>query len=301
MGLLPDEERELIEKAKRGRLAVLNNLEDSEDVIEEGRKAFDELWRAYEVSVKGVINSWLLSPVQRNNDLDDLVNKTAWEVFERIHTYDPDISKFYTWVRIWAKYVLLRYFREQNRRLEVEMLKSELKVAANEVEQDVEESIKPAVVVYEDTSDELEDRLAEFENLLRITFDQGGYPHQLIAFGFIKLLEWKPSEIVDELKGITLRELARKLEDDYVSTLEYESKIVRNCFKPLHQKMESSLKEVIPSEDSRRIVTASPKEKVGNTKLPDYWGAKPEANLANWCYKVRQRVIRIMVKQGIDC
>ena len=157
MRLSSDKERELIKKAKRGRLAVVNSLEDSADVIEEGNKALNELWKSYEGAIRGYISNRLFT-IQRNNDLKDLVNETASEVVEKIHTYDPDKSKFYTWIRIWARYVLLRYFRKHNQRLEVEILESELEVTVSEIEQDVEEIIEPPVAVYKDTPDEVYDK-----------------------------------------------------------------------------------------------------------------------------------------------
>lgn len=53
------------------------------------------------------------------------------------------------------------------------------------------------------------------DKLLRIIFQCCAKPHQLIAFGFNKLLEWTPQEIVRELSNDLLKELALRLKKDY--------------------------------------------------------------------------------------
>jgi hypothetical protein len=149
---------------------------------------------------------------------------------------------------------------------------------------------------------EISEMLDKFYCFLCIAFGKSsGYPHQQIAFGYIKLLEWKPQEIVKKLSEKSLRELAKDLEDEYIEILKYADKEkVHKCFKPLHERIEKRLKEVIPARD-RRTMTISPTTIIGDTKLSDYWGDRPENNLSDWCYRVRQRVINEVRKRQIDC
>lgn len=312
--LLPKEvERSLIEKAKSGSRCAATKDANLLEISEEAREAFDTLFEAYRGAIKGFISSHL-SPVQRNNDLEDLVQETALEAFKRVCTYDPETGKFYTWLLIWARYVLQRYFDEQRQRLDHEIVVSELvaqlraQASEGEIDEETAEALIETLRVVPLTKLELSPEtiaeiLDKFRHFLRITFSEGGYPHQQIAFGFIRLLEWKPSEIVDELSEVPLQELAKRLEDDYVKILEYADKQkVRQCFQPLHERMKCKLKEVIPEgDDSWEIIRASPDDVVGKTRFPDYWGDRPTDNLSNWCYRVRQKTIREMVRLKLDC
>ncbi len=283
MRLSPIEEERLVKQAKRGRC--------SEGVsIEAANRAFEKLWCAYKDAVKGFISSYLC-PHQRKNDLEDLVQNTCMEVLQRIYTYDPERGSFYTWVCIWARIVLKRYFDEKNQYMDSEVLMSELAAIAPEEGWEIEEVEAIPVApteqsLIEPNPEEIVERLEKFKRFLSIALPEGGEPHQLIAFGFIQLLEWTPQQIVEELADTPLEELARRLEGDYVRTSQYLGDRVRKYFEPLHQKMQRRL-------EGGKLV--------GETRLSDYWGERPTDNLSNWCYRVRQRTIQKMVERGLDC
>ena len=255
-------------------------------------------------ALKGFISSHL-DKIQRNNDLEDLVQETLLKVCERIHTYDPARGSFYSWLLIWARYVLMRYFEEKRRYLDkiIIMSEIEIKYKNGEIDENTYNELTTSTTVWSPRDpQEISEMLEKFYCFLCIAFgEKGGYPHQQIAFGYIKLLEWKPQEIVRELSEKSLRKLAKDLENEYVEILKYaDEEKVRKCFKPLHQRIEKKLEEVIPTRD-RGIITISLSTIIGDTKLSDYWGNRPEDNLSNWCYRVRQRVIEEIRKRKIDC
>jgi len=278
--LTKNEEERLIEEARRG----CNN-------------AFGALVEHYRDALKGFISSHL-SPIQRNNDLEDLVQETLLEALKRRCTYDPNKGKFYTWLLIWARYALARYFKERQQNLDRIIIMSEIQIqyGNGKIDDNIYNELIEILTTDQPSSynpQEISEMLDKFYCFLCIAFGKrSGRPHQQIAFGYIKLLGWEPRRIVAELSGKSLEELAENLENEYVESLEYaEKEKARKCFEPLRERMEERLSDVDTI--------------VGETKLSDYWGDRPEDNLSNWCYRVRQRVIeevrKRQRKRQIDC
>ena len=125
-----------------------------------------------------------------------------------------------------------------------------------------------------------------FSDLVNRAFRSASPPHQLIAFGFCKLMEWKPGEIVTSLSDIPLRTLAKKLEEDYINCGVSREK-VGAYFKALHDQMDLRCYETI--KDSH-IGETLRDQIVGDTTLRHHYKDKPEADIAHWWEAVRRRV-----------
>lgn len=136
--------------------------------------------------------------------------------------------------------------------------------------------------------------------LLLITFRCCAKPHQLIAFVFNKLLEWKPQEIVEELSDNPLKELSLKLREDYCSCFHPFEEEIAPCFSPLLEKMERDVREVYTEPEYLERLRDVMDQKVGSTCLRDYCGDNPTASIGDWANKVKERARRA-IEEGIFC
>lgn len=145
-----------------------------------------------------------------------------------------------------------------------------------------------------------EEPLEKYELFLKITFKEGGHPHQLVAFGFNKLLTgWGPKEIVEKLSSKSLKTLADKLIMDYKEESKLPGYIVNYAFKPLKGKMDKKVEDVLEKRDSKNKYKKLLKKKVGGTKLKDYYGNNPEHNISDWSDKVGKRVLMKIRKRRL--
>lgn len=138
-------------------------------------------------------------------------------------------------------------------------------------------------------------RLEQAEWLLPKTFGGTSPPHQLIAFGFCKLLEWTPADIVKELSDIRLAELAQRLENEYIERPGLSRERLRPHFIPLHDRMKLPFEDAVTDDKTRGIYPQLPGRIVGKTTLRDYYTGTTEsdwkANIVAWWWAVHRRVI----------
>jgi hypothetical protein len=131
----------------------------------------------------------------------------------------------------------------------------------------------------------------EQEEFLDKIFAHPTPPHQLIAFGFVKLLKQRPGEIKANLSNTPLRELGQKLEDEYLKTSQLPEDPVRSCFQPLCVTMDRRLDEAVKNKQARRIYAALLDRIVGETSLRDYYRGSPEENILRWCDAVEEALL----------
>jgi hypothetical protein len=119
-------------------------------------------------------------------------------------------------------------------------------------------------------------------------------PHQLIAFAFVNLLEWRPQRLVAELSNTHLGELEEKLEDDYRQRYQLAMDRVRSCCRRLRQRMDRRFEEGV--EDSKTLQTYRhlAGRIVGDTTLRNYYtGNSTDSRVAEvirWRNMVEERL-----------
>ncbi|PWU08963.1 MAG: hypothetical protein C5B50_28615 [Verrucomicrobia bacterium] len=132
--------------------------------------------------------------------------------------------------------------------------------------------------------------LSLFDGLMLATFGGASEPHQLIVFGYIKLLQWKPAEVFEELSHESLKTLMARLERDLQDFFAPHDWIVRESLK--------KLKELVQNGTG-----------VGATLLRDNYtskaalgtrsySAKCRQNITNWWVSVERRVKSDLAKKG---
>ncbi len=280
MRLSRDEETRLIQTAQRG-----------------SEEAFHKLWETYEKALLGYIIPRLSQSQRTDPDIaHDIVQDTWLEVRKIIHYYSPDRGPFHNFVKRRANLVLLRHLSKRKRRLDIEMLLYEFPELREEEEL---RNIIEEMSDYDYSDLEIMILLEMYRALLEITFRDGGYPHQLIAFGYNKLIDdWGPQRIVDELSDELLESLEKKLEEGYILESMLPEDDVRGCFQPLRKKLKKKVDAVIMKTDSssRKLLWKILSEFVGETMLQSYYGNRPEANIADWSNKVKVRIRTAIMK-----
>jgi DNA-directed RNA polymerase specialized sigma24 family protein len=284
MSLKDTDETFLIDRAKQG---------DGE--------AFNELYARHEKKVYGFIRA------RANSDTDvrEIAQQTRLEVQRRMSTYDPapDPARrsFYAFAKFWARILLLRYYQDKGKLREREVLFSELVARFPDLEGEIE-GVLARLAPYSGSSvedeairSEEEKNLSEvYEELLCLTFNSPSPPHQLIAFGFTKLLEWKPREIVARLSDLPLRELEEKLERDYLEKSQLPEDRILPCFRQLRESLDRMLREVVKERKTLDTYPRLLDRIVGETTLRAYYtGETDEAHAADipkWWYVVKRRV-----------
>lgn len=265
-------------------------------------EAITQLYKAYQKAVYGFIRA----RVRQDADAEDVAQETWIEVWKKLPAYDPAKGSFFTWIRYWAGLKLLRHYKELKDWRRIHVLISELRSRYPDLDEEEEiADIIDRLTIAEVQPDEPEKDAEEYAYILRITFEKGGYPWQLIAFGFNKLIdEWKPKRIVAELSDSELQKLGKKLEYDYLAESMLPEEEVRDCFEPLRGQMSRLVGDVllpgdtVSRENLREILSIH----VGDTTLRNYYGKDPEANISDWSNKVRKRVFREVVQRGnFDC
>jgi len=277
--------------AKEKNKETLNLIEE---FLKGDKRAYEELYLRYKNSIRGYIAGrcfWIGQNVKgiAEKDVDprikDMEQNTWKEMLQKISTYDSSKASFYTFICYWANIIIKRY----SFRAVIEMPISALKDQdGEETDEEFLGRIGGQTQIF--PSDECLDKYNEF---LEITFSQCGPPHQLITFGFNKLIDWGPQDIVKELSLVLLRELTERLISDFEGESKLPAYIVRNCFKPLKDKMDKKLKEVLEDEVSKNTYINLIENKTGKTVLKNYYGKDPEHNISDWSDKVLKRIRRL--------
>lgn len=256
----------------------MGSTERERDLIQRVRRgdgtAFDELWGAYQRAVWGFVRV----RVAGDDDTAEVVQEAAILVWEKVATYDERWS-FFTFARYWAGVQILRHYAARKRWQQRHLLVAELSRLgpAGGVEGSgwsPEPVVAPADLPAAAASAE------EYGRLLDLTFAGGGEPHQLVSFGFNKLIGgWRPQRIVAELSDLPLQFLVARLERAYQEESRLPAGRVNRSFAPL------------------RETVAGP---VGLTRLREYYGRDAAANVADWSYRVGRRVLQAFLRRSRD-
>ncbi|GEM_PF-2562950 len=279
---------------------------------QEDRQAFDELYALHE---KG-INGFIRVRARDDSDARQVAQETRLIVWEKMPTYNPARAPFPAFAKYWAGFMLLRYYSRKKDARRQEALFSELQHRFRDLEQEPEiegllarlsSDAGRSISAEEELlrAEEHEERLQTYEKLLRLTFGSCSPPHQLNAFGFVRLLGMKPQQVAAELSEPPLKELTERLEKEYVEQSQLPESRVLPHFRPLHEKLEKPFSKVVTEP---KTLKTYPQERFprlyncpsGATALQDYYTSDPEdpeKNISHWCDAVRKRTRKKWLEQ----
>ncbi|MEI8348870.1 MAG: hypothetical protein WCI77_01850 [Candidatus Omnitrophota bacterium] len=262
----PQEISELISEASKGN-----------------KEAYEKLCQKYKQTIKGYISSRCFF----RDDAVAVIEQDTWvAVWEKISTYKSEKASFYTFVCFWADIMVKRYFSKRKEIPISALIPEDSEATA----QDIMDKLSFATQIFP-----CEEFLAKCEQFLKLTFSKGGPPHQLISFGFNKLLRgWGPQEIVEKLSPVLLEKLAGQLILSYQEESCLADYIVEDCFSPLKGKLVEKVKDVLKDQISRDTYVQLLEKKAAETFLENYYGKDPEHNISDWSNKVSKRVARLL-------
>lgn len=282
MGETDTNETGLVERARRG-----------------DREAFATLYTHYARQVYGFIRA----RAYNDADTQELAQQTWLAVWRKLPTYNQARGSFRGFAKYWAGIMLLRYYEAYCHRHRMEMLFCELVARFPGLPQEEElDEVMARLTAHANRSAEEEllvseekgDLATAYEELLHLTFNGSSPPHQLLVFGFVKLLAWTPRKIVAELSDILMRDLTERLEIGYVHESQLPKEHVRPCFQQLREQMKHPLRNAVTDLKTRKIYTHLLNHLVGTTTLRDYYTGKTveqhAADVTKWWDAVKRRV-----------
>jgi DNA-directed RNA polymerase specialized sigma24 family protein len=263
------------------------------------QQAFDELRAAAERAVRGTVRMQV-GRFEENGTffvdhalVDDLV-QTAWvQIWQKLDTYDPSVGRFIHFARYWAR-IMVRRYRDTPAGRGVETPLSAVLSGGADAEADDSDADRLDRMARRGGAIEPpEDPVGAdvYDELLSLTFATNSPPHQLIAFGFAKAAEWRPRQIAAELSNVPLRTLETRLERSYLERSDLEDARVLPAFEPLRNRLEQRFDEAVRDPTTLATYPGLHARIVGETTLADYYTGEPTADVTQWWYAVKRRVL----------
>jgi DNA-directed RNA polymerase specialized sigma24 family protein len=268
--------------------------------VEGDNEAVTQLMAKHGKAVRGMIRA----RVNSDTDAEDVWQQTWAEVCKKLPIFDPARAPFEAMLKFWAWIMIKRYRDDLGTDGNVILfseLESQYKDGDGELE--VEEILArrggDAGIGHQPDPGLPE----EFDGLLRLVFLTESPPHQLLAFLLVKLLEWKPAEVVDEVSDKPLSELAAWLERELLTIFGKHGAVLEECFKHLEPMLQPdrTLSEVLVDPRTRKTYQNLLDRVVCGTALRDYYNPDPSEqhstdgcaeNVTNWCVSVQRRVFK---------
>lgn len=262
--------------------------------------AFDQLKAVAEAAVRGTIRMQV-GRYEENGKffvdhalVDDLVQAAWVQIWQKLDTYDPSVGRFVHFARYWARIMVRRYRDTPVGRGVEAPLSSMLGGGADADEGDDSDADRLDRMARRGAvAEPPEDPVGAdvYDELLTLTFATASPPHQLIAFGFAKAAEWRPRQIAAELSNVPLRTLQSQLEQSYLERSDLEDARVRPAFEPLRNRLEQRFDEAVRDPTTLATYPGLHNRIVGETTLSDYYTGEPTADVTQWWYAVKRRVL----------
>lgn len=260
------------------------------------QQAFDVLRAGAERAVRG----YLRVRVRHDDDVDDLLQETWLQVWQKLPTYDPGRARFVSFARYWADILVRRYWdTAQGRGVEIPVSAGVGAVGDDEDAAlgDVFDRLRGDVVISCPLLPDDPVDAEVYDTLLTITFATNSPPHQLIVFGLVKAADWKPRRIAGELSNVPLRALASRLEATYREQSEQPPERIAPAFAPLRARLGLHFAEAVRDPTTLATYPALHSRVVGDTELADYYTGDPTADVTQWWYAVKRRVLAEIQRQ----
>jgi len=280
-----------LEKAIREWQENMEDLRLVLGVLHGDKQASDQLGERHHLRIKGFIRML----TRDDEHLDELCSEAWLDIFRALKRFDPAWGSFHAFSNRRAKYVIARFWAKPAE----PVLPSQSEGEEDSDNEDIDPWQSPPA-----------DRDL-FDKLMLATFRGPSAPHQLIAFGYIQLLEWKPLEVFDEHSNARLKRLTELLEGDLGLLFTPHTDIVHNSFQNINRIMTEGRKgsQVLADANMRKMYPQLLQRVIAETQLQDYYTSKAEhpgdqyardccQNLTNWWVNVKKRVISQLAKEA---
>jgi hypothetical protein len=136
--------------------------------------------------------------------------------------------------------------------------------------------------------------------LLNRTFSSGGPPHQLLAFGFCKILAWRPQTFVQDFSDLPLQELESLFERRYQEEGGEDKVVIAKALAGLRDAIRLPFVEAVPDPVAHATYPQLSGRVVGTTTPRDYYRTEtPEESVSHWVYAVRRRIRQALSSSSV--
>jgi DNA-directed RNA polymerase specialized sigma24 family protein len=255
---------------------------------------FDELHSMYQREVLG----YLRARCARKEDAEDIAQLTWKVLWEKISQYDPKRANFAAFAKYWAGLQLLQWYDRWENRPQVTLLFSEIEARHADLEPDatVDEILARAGKIINTDIPSSMEAAENYRNLLASAFGSHAPPHQLLAFGFCKILERTPRDFVSTFSEVTLDDMAVQFEAEYKSELPMQAAEIESALGALRFDLKYPLSAVLREPATYTAYRHLLERKAGDTRPRDYYQEAPEQSVSHWIYAVRRKVVRQIVE-----
>lgn len=269
-------------------------------------RAFDSLREHYRRRLRGFLRTRTLSPIG-DEDLEDLEQQVWLAAYEALPGFDPEKGNFFTFLKNciaqwkakqWKADPRLTWLEDKEEHVQESLLCDE---AANPETLMAVESLERA-------------RIEAFHLLCRLLFLCGGYPHQQLAFAFLKIIyaggtkaQGSSATVVEQhgrtcLEPLSLEFLSRYQRISGLSPREMSR--TADTLEPLHQRLALTLEEMMRRDQASLQQHARLSESsVGATTIEDYYSGHrqtPTAAISDWAYGVQKRIVSVLSGSKMD-
>lgn len=265
------------------------------------RSAFDELYNRHRKRTFGFIRA----RVYNDADAHDIAQDAWGRIWQQRRAYEAERGDFGAFAMRLTISAVADYYRARRTRQERELLFSEVLARFPEFAQDgdVEEALRRLRTFPNERGVKPKEgglmypRYEVYQELLHRVFGDANPPHQSLAAGFCKLLEWKPREIVVEpYSHLSLADLEECFEKELGHRLPRHQ--LRPCLEAFCGRLQRKVREVVGERKTRETYAHLLERVSGSTTLQDYFTADPEADVSHWWYAVKRRVWSEVHREG---
>jgi RNA polymerase sigma factor (sigma-70 family) len=250
------------------------------------KPAFEQLHRLYRREILG----YLCARYAGKEDAEDIAQEAWIAVYSKLDQFDPARGNFEAFAKYWAGITALRW-RHKNLPQQT-LLLAELasKFPDSLREADIDEIAKTVRQQALDP-EQMYAKHQRYSTLLQTTFATASPPHQLLAFAFCKLLDWRPRRFVKDMSDLFLAQLEGQFEKAYIAEIPAEADLVKKALASLRNTLGLTFGEAVKDPVTLGTYPELVSRQVGMTKLRDYYRDQPEQNVSHWIYAVRRRAL----------
>jgi RNA polymerase sigma factor (sigma-70 family) len=256
--------------------------------------AWTDLVQRLSPLLRGTVRSYL-----GLNDIDEALQNTWIRVWNSLNKYDAKVAPFIAFCRWHAKNAAIDLLR-RNRYKQHEFAAEDL-VARTGSDSDLDHldwlaSHRPSE---EDVDKEFFDEVVSPElresiycHFMRLTFSLPVPPHELICFGFNKVLGWKPRHIVSDFASERIISVEARLESELEKESGLSKAMIDECFEGLRQRLNSRLGNLISDRRTRNRYDGLLERVVADTVLQEYFSNDPSGDISAWWWGVHRQVVK---------
>lgn len=258
------------------------------------QSAWTSLVESLSPVLKGVIRGYL-----GLNDIEEGLQNAWIRVWNSLGKYDPAVAPFVAFCRWHAKNAAIDLLRRSRYRKHEFAAEDLVARPGGEGDQNPLDWLAPGRPSEEEQEREFFDEVVTppmresiYFQFLRLAFSMPVPPHELICYGFNKILGWKPRRIVTDMGSERIEAVEGKLEMELEQESELSAAMIEECFSGLRERLTSRLGELVSDRRTRNRYDSLLERVVGGTALQEYFSNDPAGDISAWWWGVHRQVVK---------